>query len=264
MYVFKIIFLFIISFNLLGAELEQRLLSTFSYKVLLDKELSSDELNLPPGTHHALISFKVYDENFNALSYCLNIKAKEKVEPGELYLVKSNESCEKTLLNSDKVWRSSYYNFEARFRNNNFYLQVDEKKYLVKLVNIKSLKKEKFSSHIAQNQYGAVEIGIGTQGSSLPQIQDGEICRQVNDDCKIVFDKCDLCTGGSYYFKNNKCTKFYSKVCGINTCGVRGEVACLRGSISTGLSDYCIQDSPLGFCHDGSRVACVNNTLICE
>ena len=264
MHVFKIILLFLFSLNLYANNLERHLLSTFEIEKLIQKELSSDILNLPPGTHHSLLKFKTYDLNFNQKMFCLNIRVSEKLEPGELYLVSVNGDCEETLMTKHKLWKSPYYNFEISLEGNKFYLLLDNKKIKFNIINNKELRKSKFSSHIPQNSFGAIEIGLSQGGDAFIKIEDGEICKQVNDSCEIVFDKCDQCIGGSYYFKNSLCTKAYSKVCGVNNCGVRGEVACLRGSVSTGLKDYCIQDSPIGFCSDGSRVACVNETLICE
>lgn len=264
MYVFKIILLFLFSFHVCANNLERYLLSTFEIEKLIQKELSSDILKLPPGTHHSLLKFNTYDLNFNQKMFCLNLRVSEKVEPGELYLVSIKENCEESLMAKNKLWKSPYYNFEISLEGNKFYLLMDDKKIKFSLINKKELKNTKFSSHVAQNSFGSVEIGLSQGGITPMKIKDGEICKQVNDDCEIVFAKCDQCLGGSYYFKNNSCTKAYSKVCGINNCGVRGEVACLRGSVSTGLKDYCIQDSPIGFCSDGSRVACVNETLICE
>jgi hypothetical protein len=263
MHVFKIILLFIIFSNHSFA-LSKFLLSTFDYKVKIENNLNSDELKLPPKTYHHLVSFYAYTQDFKEKIYCLNIFTKDKLEPGLLYLTETDENCERSLMSEKKLWESVYYNYEINFNSNKLYLKIDKTEFDISLINNKKMFHQKFSSHTAKNSFGSVMLGLGKVGKERVKIKDGEICRQVNNDCSISLDQCDQCQGGSYYFKNSQCQKIYSKACGINPCGKRGEVACLRGYLASGIKDYCIQDSPVGFCFDGSRVACVNETLICE
>jgi len=271
MHVFRIVLSFILlSFHAFASfSLEEYLLSTYHSSIITTGAVNTDEPKLAPNIYLSLIQFDTYTNSFQKSSLCLNIKTKDKLDQGFLYLVQKKEApCSESLLDEEVLWKKKYYNFSIKLNRSYFVMKIDDKTYKLSFINVKNKNHQRGSSHIAKNKYGSTMISINSVQNSHPEVtlslKDGEICRLVDDNCKVIFDKCDQCDNSSYYFKNNTCRSKNSKICGIDLCGQRGEVACLRGHEATKMSQYCIQDSPVGFCHGDLRVACINGILICE
>lgn len=261
MYVFKVV---ILTFLLspLSSALTNNLIALFDYQKIY-KHL--DFSQYVKGSHINLYHFKTYDINFNILEYCLNALIPRDVDAGKLYLVplkNSGKNCESTLLSSDKVFSKEFYNIEFQEDKQSFLIKLDQYHYNIELINIKHRHSEIFSSHQKINDYGPLIVGIGKGGYRLDKLKDDSICFDVDDQCKVIQNNCNLCENSSYYVKRSNCEKRYSRVCGIRRCGKRGEYACLRGDLYK--KPYCLRNSTFAFCQEDNQVDCINGELICE
>lgn len=106
------------------------------------------------------------------------------------------------------------------------------------------------------------------KGKYQDRYSDGEVdfCHRFNSDCEVVqeFD-CETCRYGWQEVVDYQCNGGYSKICGPNRCGQRGEPACPRGVEHLEVkSEYCEENSKAGFCYPGLNTVCdENNVLIC-
>ena len=91
-------------------------------------------------------------------------------------------------------------------------------------------------------------------------------CLQVGDQCQTVGDdNCDRCRYGHFPVLNSKCATRFSRFCGPNNCGQKGEPACLRGGRhAKGIKEICQEGSSWGFCNEGLMTSCdESGVLIC-
>lgn len=232
---------------------KEELFSVYQVGEINPAVINNEGLDLPPGVWSPAARFSVLANDFERIDYCLVLKAPFKLEPGQLKFVAAGEqSCGERLFAEPLAGPKSFYNISARLEEAKFTLRVDQEKRVYRFVNMED---------------GDVRIAPDVESQTLSPaklLRDGEACFTVADDCSATEDRCGRCEGGSYYIKNSACQSAYSKVCGRDTCGQKGAYACIRGHVSTGVKDYCIQDSPVGFCSGNNRVGCVNGTLICE
>lgn len=139
-------------------------------------------------------------------------------------------------------------------------------RFLNRLSDKKILTKKYSSSELRRLIPGAlIQSSERIQGKEFIPIEDGKFCHNLNDNCTDeIINSCDQCSSGWYPIINSACKKKYSKVCGRNVCGQKGEAACIRGYEWIEYDeDYCINDSPIGFCNKGLRVICDKKKLIC-
>lgn len=240
------------------------LLSSFQVLVFNPDLVNKDVSGLPPSTLHNVLEFKTYSGAFFTRSYCLNIQATKDSEPGELFIIEKKTTCEETLIEKEKLFSKKYYNLKISFDFKKVLIKIDQEKIEVPLINFKQRENKKFSHHIKVNSHGSFEISTGLGGEKTQWLKDGDICYETDDDCQLVMDNCDMCPYGTYYIKNNQCKNNLTKVCGIDNCGERGQYACIRGPIASNIKEYCMPDSPFGFCKPGLRVVCINGVLTCE
>ena len=239
-------------------------MTTFNIDIINSSLVNKDITGLPPGTTHNIASFEVYSGSFFKKEYCLNLKSVNEEDPGELFLIQKKKNCEDTLIEGKKVFKEKFYNLRVNINEKKIDIKLDTNHIEIPLINKKKLITKKFASHIKTSEYGSFEISTNLGGEKLHELVDGEICFETDDECNVVKDNCDQCPYGTYYIKNNACEKSYTKVCGIDRCGERLQYACIRGPSASGVKDYCIPDSPYGFCQPGLRVNCINKILICE
>lgn len=240
------------------------LMSTYHIEVLNSSLVGKSIEGLPPGTLHNVITFKTYSGGFFTKEYCLNIQAVKDNEPGELFIVEKESDCEASLMNGKKIFQLAFYNFQLELKEKFVLIKADKERLQIPLINKKYLENKKFTSHIASNSYGSFEISTGLGGKKREWLSAGSICYQTDDECNVIKDNCQKCPYGTYYIKNNACAKSMTKVCGIDQCGTQNNYACIRGPLASEIKEYCLPDSPYGFCHEGLRVSCVNKVLICE
>lgn len=240
------------------------LFSSIQVRVINPSLIYSDIEGLPPSTTHNILEFRTYSGAFFIKKYCLGITIADKNEPNELFVYETKDNCSSPSLIEKKLFQKDFYNLHIKYQINLTELKIDQSKVKIPVLNHNYRVQKIFSHHETINQYGSFDLSIGLGGEKQEKVNQGEVCFQVDDDCQEIKDNCDLCPVGTYYIKANRCSKKYNRVCGIDNCGVRGNYACIRGHIASEVIDYCIQDSPMGFCSDGSRVACVNGILICE
>lgn len=231
------------------------LVSTYHIGEINENLVNEENIKAPPGTWQAALRLSAYANMFERVDYCLLVKIPYKLEPGKIKFVRSKtleKTCSEQLFAPQDSAEVEFYNLYIDYNQNELVLKVDQHVHRYKFSNMSQ------GSLLVSNDNGATSSG------AVSLLKDGEVCRQVNSDCASGVDRCDDCENGSYYIKDNSCAQAYTKICGVDNCGKKGEPACVRGQVSTGVKDYCIQDSPVGFCSGKNRVACVNGKLICE
>jgi hypothetical protein len=265
----KLIIVFIISFlNVNAANLDSFIAP--AYKVSKSKYFSYSADKLPKDVSVNLLTLDVYNLDFSTIRYCLNLKQGKGIVPSNLYITKTSESdCSKSLFSHSVLKSKNFYNFKIKIKSNQFTIKMDSEKIKIDLYNLQTNEKPKVAmqSAVESKSFSSVDIAIEESRVVIPQktILDGKICFDVDDECNHEADNCMKCQYGSYTIINSACRTKYSKVCGHNNCGQNGQHACIRGFEITDFKlDYCITDSPAGFCNKGLRVFCHNQTLVCE
>lgn len=135
-------------------------------------------------------------------------------------------------------------------------------------------KKEKFSSMSSTRRGSSLRIHSKmSKEELLGSLTDSYLektavrCHQVNSECEdILINECHRCRYGYYEVVDHLCPQGGSKFCAPNTCGKKGEPACLRGvkHLQQEISVLCFVDSPAGFCEEGLVPHCdENQILIC-
>lgn len=230
------------------------LFSVYKVSEINGNFVGAEKIMAAPGTWSSALRLHTRVNDFQRLDYCLLVKAPYRLEPGELKFVIAEsfaKECSEYLFSKPASRTVKFYNLSIAPGADELRIKADDREFQYRFIN----------------QSGwSLQISTPAEEGKRERrfLKEGEFCFKVANDCSVSADQCDLCEGGSYYVKNNSCLSAYSKVCGQDKCGLKGEPACIRGQVSTGVKDYCIQDSPVGFCSGNARVACVNGLLICE
>lgn len=224
-----------------------------------------EKIITPVATIQHLFSLGFLDVNFNKNYDCVYYEILSK-DVGNLIFTKNktNATCPLYPKEETVIFKSLVKNFIFNFENQTLTIANDKDQFILKLNE--RIKTNSFGAH-SRNVPLIVTSPIKTKNISKAQelIADGEICQKIGDECLIEFSKCDLCQNGFYPIIDNACPKSYTKICGNNDCGKLNMPACIRGYISTKFQlNYCINDSPIGFCDKEYRVMCINNRLICR
>lgn len=242
------------------------------HKYVKEKET----LKKPAGTWQKIFEVE-YDENPNTQRRdCLFYYIPFDGESGIIKIVRFDEKCSFDGPNDDEEELKGIYNFSYEYRSDykakyQLILKIDDKVLKYSFNNFSKNELETkigSSSNPTSKNYGVRVFPKKVNGEFLKKeiIEDGEVCFQVDSRCKIKKENhCDQCQGGSYSIIDNACPTKFTKVCGVNQCGYKNQAACIRGYISTDFKlDYCMNDSPVGFCQKGLRVICYNGKLICR
>lgn len=219
-----------------------------------EKIVGMDSLDLAPGTWHSAMRLSTRANNFERIDYCLLMKTPFDLDPGQARFVRAmnfSAPCSDYLFAPAASNTLDFYNAVVDLEDSVLTIKLDKETHRYSFINLSGLDVQ-------------VSPEDGASKAHRETLKAGEICLAVADDCSVSKDRCGECEGGSHYIKNSACASAYSKVCGRDLCGQKGYYACLRGHASTGIKDYCIQDSPVGFCSGDNRVGCVNGTLVCE
>lgn len=245
---------------------------------LINKNITYGEsISKPQGTWQTLGAVYVKNSNFSEHKDCLFYYVPLEEKPGVLKIkfLRKNQRCEDFLHQEGSLLLEGIYNLGLEVReeyNSDFHLRIriDEKKYDYKFPNFskRDLGSDKLSNGVMKSQFHGIEVGVpvNTIVEDEVQLKDGEICFDVNDACEVTMSfRCDQCENSSYPVIASACSQKFRQVCGVNNCGTKDTPACIRGYVSTGYKlDYCINDSPIGFCAEGLRVTCFNNQLFCK
>lgn len=211
----------------------------------------------PKATIQYLFAVAFYDRSFELNYDCIYYEIPLNDEMGKLLIQKnySDEICP-DYPTKEIIYESlnvKDLNFELKEQNMFLSLQYKDDK-------------EKNQEMIFRKMPLKISSSVSEVFSKKPAIlKDNEICEKVSDDCKVTNPRCDNCKNSFFPIINSACKTNYSKVCGPNNCGTKGNPACIRGYAASKYDlDYCINDSPIGFCEGDLRVMCINNTLICD
>lgn len=267
--------IYILLFLIIACEKKQNsFYDDTSERFLYAHNIKLNALNLknkfiPKNTWFLVMELNLISKNYFNIKDCLFYY--ESDEKSEIKWVKDTYDCndpyqEGIIYHSDKI------DLLEVEKNN---LVIHFKKYTYKYPMINLLKKSNqkyqtdlYSHGVDETYHAGVKIisPFLQEKFKRPLLNEGEICHDVADDCSdSVRNQCHLCPEGWYSEIHGNCSKKLRKRCGTLDCGGKGQIACLRGFVVTGLSlDFCFPDSPLGYCAEGLRVVCKEKTLYCE
>lgn len=239
-----------------------------AYHITFNKSLSDQELREPKKTWLNIAQIDFLDRDFNSHTDCVLYKTPGKGQSGELKVTPKyrSGSCKEVFFNPFIGRIGTIKKFGFHFEKNRLTLMFDLFNYDIEFLNLK-LKRDFSLSQVRKVQKKDDEVLVSlmelTRGR---QLKNDEICYQVDDNCQATLsDTCFLCPNFVMAIKDGHCSDKYSKVCSNKKCGVRGHYACIRGEKFLGkLEDYCIVDSPIGYCLKPYRVFCENKRLVCR
>ncbi len=257
MYVLKIILISLL-FNEISLaaklnieKLRKRWQSAFEVNKLYEGSFDSS-IKEPVDTLQPIIEILYYGRNFHPVKDCLFFSVPKKNEQGILKITqtKINNNCMNSILEKWEFKQDGIFNFGISLSKEKIILNIDQKSIQLNTP---------FNNKDSKLAWKEV---IGRQYS----VNDDEFCFKVDNKCSIeIKNRCDFCLNGHYSLISSSCSKLYNKKCGKIECGTKGNYACIRGFKTVGrIKDYCINDSPVGFCRDGSRVLCINKELVCR
>jgi hypothetical protein len=156
----------------------------------------------------------------------------------------------------ESLYQKSYFKLEDL---RSFWISVKEDELDLGVSKIKYT--FKFPS-LAHDDVGFLALSHGKYEEKL---KIGDQCFSVNDRCEVLQDNCHLCPDGNFQVVDNNCEGRGSRFCGHQVCGKSAEIACPRGRrYNDYKQDYCVSESPMGWCEADSRVKCLDGVLICE
>jgi hypothetical protein len=225
----------------------------------------------PKGTYQSIFEIEFVDKNFNKSYDCIQFYIPKKDFDGELSIVPNpkHEDCSKLITSQSYAKIKEIKNFGFEIDSDVLKLKVDEFRFEYKLLNfLKQIKPTLLDSSIIPSTLDGILIASNISYSKQnPLIKDGSICYDIDDECnELLTNKCSDCKGGFFEVIASKCGVKRKRVCGVNKCGEKNQYACFRGYLASGIDpkNYCIADSPVGFCNENLKVVCINNVLMCE
>lgn len=233
---------------------KRELFSVFKVSGINEAIVGKSSFELAPGSWHSAMRLSARVNGFEVVDYCLLVKVPYELDPGQIKFVKAHEAqkpCSEYLFEKPVSEIRDFYNLLVEYDKAKLVIKLDKENHVYEFLNLANM----------SLRY-SVSASAALPAQAL--LKEGHVCYQVNDDCTSSEDRCSQCEGGSYLVKNSACATAYSKVCGVDECGQKNRPACIRGHMASGVMDYCIQDSPVGFCSGDNRVACVNGLLTCE
>lgn len=243
-----------------------------AYRVELeDNAAGAQKIELKDDKISLLGAIYYLDESFAALKDCLLFQKNPTTKSSRLYFreVAIGEECLTSKFVKNNFVFENVYNLALDFskaeRLITFYIDTLDLK--IKLFNIRENKKyELLNSSALETQVPGVRISFTPKSENSKKLEINEICFDVDDNCNVTVNKdCSLCPNGAYDVIASGCGQYYRSYCGDRDCGAKGEPACVRGrSASNFKLNYCIPDSPIGFCEKPNRVFCENGELICN
>jgi len=223
------------------------------------------DIDKPRGTIQPLLKIHYYQSDFKSVSDCLFYRVAT-LNDGVISVVENpkNLDCKELFLTLPYAKQVEIQNFGITINGDVLKLNIDKKSFEYKLFNIPKPRIEKVLN--SSNEV-SILFASPVQTKVVPNfLNNGSLCKVVEDDCSVTLNECSRCRGASYFIINSKCYKGFSRVCGIDHCGQKNKPACIRGvqTSEMDMSFYCVNDSPVGFCNEGLRVVCINGTLECE
>lgn len=237
-----------------------------------------ESIKRPRGTWQKLFAVSFYDTRFEIQYDCLYYRVPTSEMPGMLAVTFNTQSSSCSDGPPSKVdlsWEG-IYNFSYEIALNiptkyHLKLMVDEFKLLFDFMNFKlqQYNHELASNSVKKGRMTGVKVSSVVRPvghKSTTKLTDGVLCHGVDKSCKTLQEfRCDQCENGWYEIISSDCPSQYNKICGQDDCGKRGRPACIRGRVATDYKlEYCINDSPIGFCDKGLRVFCNANQLVCR
>ncbi len=247
------------------AKTNKRWFAAYKVEKINENYESLSDIQEPKGTIQPLLRIHYYQSDFKGISDCLFYRVST-LNDGAVSIVENpqNLDCNELFLKKPYAVKSSIHNFGIKLEGQSLMLRMDEENIQYDLLNIP---KPTIRTVLKSSSDISIEFAapILTKAKTV-LLKEGDICKKVEDDCSVTFDRCSSCEGASYFLVNSKCSQGYSRICGIDRCGEKNEVACIRGVETSGMDMgfYCVNDSPVGFCQEGLRVICLNGTLYCE
>ncbi len=208
----------------------------------------------PRGTRQHILSVTYLDKGFNKVKDCLVYDVPKKREASTLSIITviSKESCVDNLFSKVSFKWDQIFNFTYSINDTKLELKMDD---IVKIFNLYNL---------TLRSKGMLISFVDSDDGEV--LKSGDICFDVSDKCNVLMpDQCILCPGGIQPAIASSCQSKTRKYCSDKVCGTRGELACVRGFVASGYQgDYCLNDSPIGYCSGRLRVVCIDGVLRCR
>lgn len=273
MHALKIIFILLFcqsSFAKMTVD-DLRLRFVGTYKVDLNENFNSGQLvDEPKGARVILAELEFLNKEFNRQRDCIAYKVPTAKKSGELLFIRGEQGsdCKQRVLSPPYFSLKDIYNLSMNLTLRELVFKIDTKKLTLDFFN---LRLKDLKTHEAYNfKVPGVEVSfVERVNLKNSELLDLEICQDVSSDCsREEKNLCHLCpnNGVSYMVYASSCkANPIRRYCGKVDCGEPGNPACIRGRRAVGYTgDYCIADSPLGFCKPPARVICLNGELYCE
>lgn len=241
------------SLNAFADDFEDRLIHRWKSLVSVKanpKLTPKKPIDKPVGTSLLVMEVSLNAQNFRPLKDCVFYQVPKAEQTGTLYTVQTSveNDCEDFLLDFSGLKKEGIFNFAFEVKKKAFRFYLDDKTLTFsfpkkKTVLVSTLKDE--------SQY---------------KLKNEQICYRVDDNCSVTqSNQCHLCPKSFLNIVDSNCPSDYSKICVDHGCGDLNQPACIRGRAASGFKlNYCLPDSPIGFCRPGLRVICEAERLVCK
>lgn len=274
-------FLFVSCFNVEKNARSKDLENIFQRVIYTEEILEVNEelsqniiIHEPKDTWQFLFKIKLKLTDDSYLIDCLFYKVPSEKEDGVLKLKSQQlgEDCKEDYLSRGKWEVAGIKDFSFAIASKGLSFSISEQMFKFPLLNTKSIKNvsKLFESGIKNDieliGEGVLEYKL-SERYQVNNLKEGDLCHKLENTCEESLSfSCNRCPNGVYtQIISSNCRKAYNKVCGDISCGGVKELACIRGFEATKFKfNYCINDSPVGFCHEGLRVYCKDQKLICD
>ena len=251
MYVLLTTLLF--SYSAVAGDFEESLLKRWQSIIEVKKDpkiKQNTPIEQPAGTSIKVFEVILNAKNFRPIKDCVLYLVPSNGETGTLYIHSAplKQSCEDFHLNFNTLKKEQIFNFAYEHKKKELKLHFDNMVLRIpflhdEFVEVSTLKEE--SQYKFKNQ---------------------DYCYQVDDKCRVLKpNRCDYCPKSFLNVVETNCKTDFSKICVDHGCGDLNQPACIRGWVASNFKlDYCLPDSPVGFCRPGLRVICEAERLVCK
>jgi hypothetical protein len=236
-----------------------------------------ESIKEPRGTWQQLFTVVFYDRSFQKQYDCVYYQVPSDGEAGVWGVVFNGYESKCSAIPAKKdLERSEIFNFAYKLNRiqsheSHIELFVDQNKLEFRLSNFSNgkIQNRMLGNSVIESQFTGLRVSSPVDPLAEPvekKLGDGTICHEPDNSCESQINyQCDQCENGWYEVVASECPTSFKKVCGQDPCGQKGSTACVRGYVATGYKlNYCINDSPVGFCNEGFRVYCFNKELVCR
>ena len=252
---------------------------TSKVKTLLPELEKRKSIVYPSYTWMPLLQFNI-GKNHSA-QYCLNYKTpkkgQEKEKTGTLRLnrVSVGSNCLDSYDQKTEATLKGIESFSLDVKESSvkFFIKILDKSHDFEIELLNVIQEKNFaifsSSFTNFRAAGLYFLSFADQKTSQRErVEKLVTCKEVSPKCELkIEDRCSACPYGWFEVVGNSCEVGRTKLCAPVRCGERGEPACPRGTVYSGLhlNSWCYDGSPAGLCKKGLKVYCNSDgILVCR